>query len=77
MELFSIRIQRTFQLVSTFKNQFEIDENKYHGIVERNRSNGSKGGAPKRAKNDNSDDIGTTQINPNNPVGFFRTQKSR
>ena len=43
MELFSIRIQRTFQLVSTFKNQFEIDENKYHGIVERNRSNGSKG----------------------------------
>ena len=43
-----------------FKNQFEIDENKYHGIVERNRSNGSKGGAPKRAKNDNSDDIGTT-----------------
>ena len=48
-----------------FKNQFEIDENKYHGIVERNRSNGSKGGAPKRAKNDNSDDIGTTQINPN------------
>lgn len=27
-----------------FKNQFEIDENKYHGIVERNRSNGSKGG---------------------------------
>ena len=53
-----------------FKNQFEIDENKYHGIVERNRSNGSKGGAPKRAKNENSDDIGTTQINPNNPVGF-------
>lgn len=59
-----------------FKNQFEIDENKYHGIVERNRSNGSKGGAPKRAKNDNSDDIGTTQINPNNPVGFSEPQKA-
>lgn len=58
-----------------FKNQFEIDENKYHGIVERNRSNGSKGGAPKRAKNDNSDDIGTTQINPNNPVGFSEPKK--
>ena len=59
-----------------FKNQFEIDENKYHGIVERNRSNGSKGGAPKRAKNDNSDDIGTTQINPNNPVGFSEPKKA-
>lgn len=26
-----------------FKNQFEIDESKYQGIVERNRSNGRKG----------------------------------
>lgn len=29
-----------------FINQFEIDETKYHGIVERNRNNGRKGGAP-------------------------------
>lgn len=29
-----------------FTNQFEIDETKYHGIVERNRNNGRKGGAP-------------------------------
>ena len=29
-----------------FINQFEIDEIKYHGIVERNRNNGRKGGAP-------------------------------
>lgn len=28
-----------------FKNQFEIDESKYQGIVERNRENGRKGGA--------------------------------
>ena len=29
-----------------FINQFEIDETKYHGIVERNRNNGRKGGTP-------------------------------
>ena len=29
-----------------FINQFEIDGTKYHGIVERNRNNGRKGGAP-------------------------------
>lgn len=29
-----------------FINQFEIDETKYHSIVERNRNNGRKGGAP-------------------------------
>ena len=30
-----------------FKNQFEIDELKYQGIVERNRNNGRKGGNDK------------------------------
>lgn len=59
-----------------FKNQFEIDENKYQGIVERNRSNGSKGGAPKRAKNDHSDEIKTAQTNPNNPMGFLEPKKA-
>lgn len=33
-----------------FKNQFEIDESKYQGIVERNRENGRKGGNPNFAK---------------------------
>ena len=40
-----------------FRNQFEIDEGKYQGIVERNRENGRKGGAfgklggrPRKAK---------------------------
>lgn len=34
-----------------FKNQFEIDESKYQGIVEGNRNNGRKGGAPKGNSN--------------------------
>ncbi len=60
-----------------FKNQFEIDESKYKGIVERNRNNGSKGGAPKRAKNDDSNGYITqiTQTNPNNPMGFHEPKK--
>ena len=33
-----------------FKNQFEIDELKYQGIVERNRNNGRKGGTDKTLK---------------------------
>ena len=32
---------------SFIQAQFEIDKNKYHDIVERNRANGSKGGRPK------------------------------
>lgn len=44
-----------------FKNQFEIDEQKYQGIVERNRDNGRKGGRKK---------------NPNNPVGFQEPSES-
>lgn len=34
-----------------FVNQFNLDEAKYKGIVERNRENGRKGGAPKGNKN--------------------------
>ena len=62
-----------------FKNQFEIDESKYWGIVDRNRSNGRKGGAPQgngnAAKEDNPNNpvapktTQTTQWGPNNPVG--------
>lgn len=33
-----------------FKNQFEIDELKYQGIVERNRNNGRKGGNDKNSE---------------------------
>lgn len=40
-----------------FINQFEIDETKYHGIVERNRNNGRKGGAP----------IGNSNAKPKQP----------
>ena len=56
-----------------FKNQFEIDESKYRGIVERNRSNGRKGGAPQgngnAKKEEQPKQPSGTQNNPNNPVG--------
>ena len=45
-----------------FKNQFIRDNESYQNIVNRNKSNGSKGGRPK------------TQQNPENPVGFLETQ---
>lgn len=63
-----------------FKNQFEIDEDKYRGMVERNRSNGRKGGTRKKATNGNSDDLAesqTAQWNPNNPVGPSGTQTTQ
>lgn len=48
---------------SFFKNQMDIDERKYDKVVERNRSNGSKGGRPSKEKN------------PKNPVGFNKPKK--
>jgi hypothetical protein len=47
----------------------DIDRNttKYMSIVERNRTNGSKGGRPKKKNPDNPD-------NPDNPVGFRETR---
>ena len=48
-----------------FINQFEIDETKYHGIVERNRNNGRKGGAPIgncNAKSKQPNSLNTTNI---------------
>jgi phage host-nuclease inhibitor protein Gam len=49
-----------------FKNQFDLDEQKYQVVLERNKSNGSKGGRPKKEE---------TQDNPNNPVGFLEPKK--
>ena len=49
-------------------NQFEIDETKYHGIVERNRNNGRKGGAPignSNAKSTQPSGLNPTQNKPN------------
>lgn len=61
------------------KNQFDIDEQKYQKIIERNKRNGSKGGRPREEE---SPGIGThnpskteTQSNPNNPVGFLGAKK--
>ena len=49
-----------------FKNQFDLDEQKYQVVLERNKSNGSKGGRPKKEE---------TQANPENPVGFYEPRK--
>jgi hypothetical protein len=62
-----------------FKNQFELDEEKYMRIIERNKQNGMKGG---RRTNEEKQETSTggcykpsgTQKNPNNPVGFLGTQ---
>ena len=48
-----------------FKNQFKRDSNKYSSFVEKQRSNGSKGGRPKK------DDT-----NPNNPSVISQTQNN-
>jgi len=45
-----------------FKNQFERDNDKYLKIVERNKTNGAKGGRPKKAKE--------SKDNPKNPNGL-------
>lgn len=57
-----------------FKNQFEIDELKYQGIVERNRNNGRKGGNDKNYETVKSKSSGsqTSHSTPNNPVGAKR-----
>lgn len=49
-----------------FKNQFDLDDQKYQVVLERNKSNGSKGGRPKKEE---------TQANPENPVGFYEPRK--
>lgn len=57
-----------------FKNQFDIDESKYQCIVERNRNNGRKGGAPKGNKNAASDMKGKQ---PKQPTGLKTTQTTQ
>ena len=49
-----------------FKNQFRLDNEKYLSVIERNKTNGIKGGRPAKVE---------TQINPNNPVGFQEPKK--
>ena len=49
-----------------FKNQFDLDEQKYQVVLDRNKSNGSKGGRPMKEE---------TQANPENPVGFYEPKK--
>jgi hypothetical protein len=44
------------------RNQFEMDDEKYQGVVIRNRENGKLGGRPKN--------------NPNNPVGLNKPKKA-
>lgn len=48
------------------KTTIDRDIEKYMSIVDRNKSNGNKGGRPKYK----------TQKNPNNPLGFLVTQKN-
>ena len=57
-----------------FKNQFEIDELKYQGIVERNRNNGRKGGNDKNSETVKTKSSGSqaSHSTPNNPVGAKR-----
>lgn len=55
------RIYMAFQF---FKNQFRLDNEKYLGVVNRNKNNGLKGGRPK------------TQDKPKNPVGFDKPKKA-
>ncbi len=50
-----------------FRNQFDLDQKKYVEIMKRNKSNGSRGGRPKK---------GETQHNPENPVGYLEPKKA-
>ena len=59
-----------------FKNQFDIDDIKYQAIVERNRNNGRKGGAPRKGLNGKPPGTTSTQGNPNNPVFFLEPKKA-
>lgn len=50
-----------------FKSQFELDENKYQSIVERNRENGRKAAIKKEQKDEPKQPNGGEWV-PNNPV---------
>lgn len=49
------------------KNQFDLDDKKYNEFSEKQKTNGLKGGRPKKEE---------TQKNPKNPTVFLETQKS-
>ena len=57
-----------------FKTKFELDNKKYEAIVERNKTNGKKGGRP--SKEDADSENQETQDNPENPVGFEKPKKT-
>ena len=57
-----------------FKTKFELDNKKYEAIVERNKTNGKKGGRP--SKEDADSENQETQDNPENPVGFEKPKKA-
>ena len=57
-----------------FKTKFELDNKKYEAIVERNKTNGKKGGRPSKEDADSKNQ--ETQDNPENPVGFEKTKKA-
>lgn len=57
-----------------FKNQFDIDESKYQGIVKRNQENGRRGGIQGGRKSNNPNNpMGATggDCYPNNPMGAY------
>lgn len=51
-----------------FRAQVDRDSDSYAVVAQRNRENGRKGGRPRNCE---------TQQNPENPVGFSKTQKSQ
>ena len=55
---------RVFMAFQFFKNQFRLDEQKYEKVVNRNKTNGLKGGRKR------------TQDNPKNPVGLKEPKKA-
>lgn len=57
-------------LFPMMKENLDREREIYNRIVERNAENGKSGGRPKSGTNEK------TQKNPNNPVGFYITQKT-
>jgi len=52
-----------------YKNQFRLDNAKHQKRAEKARENGLKGGRPTKSNE--------TQLNPENPVGYFETEKTQ
>ena len=64
------------------KNQFDLDDEKYYDFVEKQTTNGKKGGRPKLAaetselENEPTEEIEKNPKNPKNPWVFSETQKT-